>query len=334
MISVNTNLYAMQSQNYSRLNLLEFGKEVEQLSSGYKVNNAADDPSGLSMASGMKAQVRGISAALQNIQDDINLVHTADAALGTVQDAVLRMRDLCLRLANRATLNANPTPNGAAPPNYSDSRVIKDELSNLADSVRQLAIMIDYNGKGQAGQTDPNNPAGLLFGTFAPGLQTSQVGPNHGPEFNIGVVIPSVATLVAALNPVVNPLDPPPNADDQQWLDYATSILSSIDEQDAAVPQQNRFGLNSLSDARASLGVLENRFKSTMNDLQAEFVNVTQMNSRIMDSDFADEATQKAKSQIIMQSADAVATQATAEPRIISSLLGAIYTGMPKGPFS
>ena len=91
---VNTNISALTGLNSSRLNNLSLQKTLERLSSGLRINKAADDPSGLAISKGMTAQKHGLSAAIHNGQDGISLIQTMDGGLSQIHSLLFRMRDL------------------------------------------------------------------------------------------------------------------------------------------------------------------------------------------------------------------------------------------------
>ena len=101
---------------------------------------------------------------------------------------------------------------------------------------------------------------------------------------------------------------------------YAQYAYDKIEETDER--------LNLISDVRTGLGTLDNRLRQTINDLQAEYINISAARSQITDADLADEITEYTKNQIVMQSSQVVHSQTTATPRITLSLLGAIYDGL------
>lgn len=305
-----------------------FGRSVQRISTGLRINSGADDPAGLAMANSMTSQIRGIRASISNIQDIIHLLRTAESGIDVVTNSVIRMRDLSIRLANRATLSSNPSASGLLPALPSDSRTIATEIKTLKDSIKQLSEIVDFNGKG--GYNPVIDDFGLLYGTFAPGLQSGQVGPDNTADFRLDVVLPNLQNLVNGLATV--DAQPAPNANDATWLAYATGILDLIDEKSPGVP--NQYGLPSLAQARVDIGILERRLTSIVNDLQMQDINISAGRSRIMDADLAVEITDVTSNMIRQQTTRAVASQANAVPAITLQLLGSIYSGLQGGPFS
>ena len=176
MSVINTNVSGLIGLNNLRLTNLGLRTSLARLSSGLRINWAADDPSGLAIAKGMEAQIGGIRTAVQNGEDGINLIHTADGALEETQDILMRMRDLAVRAANQATLTTD------------DLDRLNDEFQTLVSEITRKSLAVTFNTKYLfSGGFDTN---------YA-GTQVLQIGPDNGTNFRISVQISRVdgATL-------------------------------------------------------------------------------------------------------------------------------------------
>lgn len=132
---INTNITSQIVHNISRINNNNLSTHFERLSSGLRINKGADNPSGLAISSGMKAQIRGINVALQNVQDGISVLQLQDGALAETHDMLLRMRDLTVRGANEATLTDE------------DRGRMQIELDQLALEITRKSVATTYNTK-------------------------------------------------------------------------------------------------------------------------------------------------------------------------------------------
>lgn len=146
---VNTNISTLTGLNASRLNGLDLRRSLERLSSGLRINKAADDPSGLAISKGMTAQERGILVAQHNGQDGINLIRTMDGALGQIQNMLNRMRDISVRASNEAPMTAD------------DRTRLNNEIGELKEEITRTAETTTYNTK----QVLVGNP-GAAAGTW------------------------------------------------------------------------------------------------------------------------------------------------------------------------
>ncbi|HOC91809.1 MAG TPA: flagellin, partial [bacterium] len=167
MTVVNTNISSLIGMNNLRLTNLGLQTSLARLSSGLRINWAADDPSGLAIAKGMEAQIGGIRTAVQNAEDGINLIRTADGSLAATHDILMRMRDLAVRASNEATLTS------------ADLQRLNDEFSSLADEINRKSEAVTFNTKA------------LFNGDFS-GL-VLQVGADNDANYRLSIVITALA---------------------------------------------------------------------------------------------------------------------------------------------
>jgi len=167
MTVVNTNISALIGLNNLRLTNLGLQTSLSRLSSGLRINYAADDPSGLAIAKGMQGQIGGMTTAVQNAQDGISLIHTADGALAETQDILLRMRDLAVRASNEATLTT------------ADRTRLDNEYASLRAEINRKSSAVTFNTKT------------LFNGSFS--TRSLQIGPDNGTNFKLTTYIKSMA---------------------------------------------------------------------------------------------------------------------------------------------
>ncbi len=175
MSVINTNIQSQVGINNLRVTNLGISTALERLSSGYRINKSADDPSGLAIATLQTAQIRGLRTAVQNAEDTINLIQTADGALKETDSILQRMRDLAVRAANQAVLTT------------ADQAKLNAEFQALMSELDRKASAVTFNTKK------------ILDGTTA--LKTgavAQIGPNNAAEYRLTITIPD--TQPAALS--------------------------------------------------------------------------------------------------------------------------------------
>ena len=175
MSVVNTNISGLIGLNNLRLTNLGLRTSLERLSSGLRINKGADDPSGLAIAKGMEAQIGGIRTAVQNGEDGINMIHTADGALAETQNILFRMRDLSVRAANEATLTT------------ADLTRLNSEFAELKEEIDRKSTAVTFNSKV------------LFSGGFMTG-KALQIGPDNGNNFRLTVQISTINTTALAIN--------------------------------------------------------------------------------------------------------------------------------------
>jgi flagellin len=132
-IRINTNIEALNAQRNLSATGLQFGKSVEKLSSGLRINRAADDAAGLAISEKLRSQVRGLNQAGRNAQDAISMVQTAEGALNEVHSMLQRIRELAVQYAN-GTVD-------------SDSQAsIQSEVDELQSAISDIAAQTKFNG--------------------------------------------------------------------------------------------------------------------------------------------------------------------------------------------
>ena len=132
---INTNVMALNAKNKLTVNQSKVESSIKKLSSGYRINSAADDAAGLAISEKMRAQIRGLSQAKDNAQDGISLLQTAEGALQQTTDILQRMRELVIKAQNTGVLTE------------SDRTSISSELSTLRDEIDRIATSTTFNGK-------------------------------------------------------------------------------------------------------------------------------------------------------------------------------------------
>ncbi len=247
-------------------------KSTEKLSSGYRVNRAADDAAGLAISEKMRAQVRGLNRASDNAQDGISLIQTAEGALDQKHAILQRARELVVQGGNSAVLESTAED---------DYQKIQDEINELKKEFERINSQTQFNKKQ------------LLNGTYT--SQWLQIGANDGE----GIKVTISQTAWAS----VSVLSGAAGADGSQ-----IAIVDSM--------------LQSVSTVRSKLGAIQNRLEYTVkvDDNTAE--NMSAAESRIRDTDMADEMTRFSKESILQQAATSMLAQANQANQGVLSLLG------------
>ncbi len=163
-LTLNTNIPAMNTRRNLLLQNKRVGKSMEKLSSGLRINRAADDAAGMTIAENLRAQVIGLSRAVANSQDAISLMQVAEGALGEQHNVLQRMRYLAVQSAN-GTLTSR------------DRKALQAEIFQLIDELDRIALTTTFNSinllNGNVGalvsSDDPNNVVGILVSNVGPG---------------------------------------------------------------------------------------------------------------------------------------------------------------------
>lgn len=250
-------------------------KSTEKLSSGYKINRAADDAAGLSISEKMRNQIRGLNKASDNAQDGISLVQTAEGALNEVHSMLQRMSELAVQASN-------------------GTNAVEDRTA-LDKEVQQLKTEIQ-----RVGTTTQFNKMDILTGDFSSKAEkTLQVGANKDQVITIAISA-LTSTVGSAL-------------DDQVKVDTVSDAQSSI-----TIIQNS---ITNLSALRSKLGALQNRLEHTVANLDNISENTQSAESRIRDTDMAEEMVQYSKNNILQQAGQSMLAQANQANQGVLSLL-------------
>jgi flagellin len=284
---LNTNLMSLNAQRNLDMSQNSLATSMQRLSSGLRINSAADDPAGLAIATRMNSQVQGMATAQQNANDAISLAQTADGALGSVSNLLQTMRQLAVQAANGTNTSA-------------DRLSLNQEFQQLAQQATVTLGGTQFNGvdifTSTASQTFQ---IGANFQTST--NQISVAGFNWAANSGLTTVLgTSVLTGTAAAAISITGTD-------------GSLAQTAIKDLDSAI--------NSINTQRGVYGAMENRFNEVIANLQTSSVNQSAAYSRIMDTDYAAETSNLSRSQILQQAGNAMVAQANQMPQQILSLL-------------
>jgi flagellin len=268
-LRINQNIAAQNSYRNLSVTDGQMAKSLEKLSSGFRINRAADDAAGLSISEGLRAQVGGLKVAVRNAQDGISVAQTAEGALNEVHSVLQRMRDLSVQAAN----------DGGSDPKAKEAA--QAEFAELSEALDQIGSDTAF------GKTK------LLDGSFT--AKDFQVGANTGETVTVTIAEVSAAELGI------------------DALDLTTGAAAAIDTIDAAI--------ETVSEQRSTLGASQNRFEHTINNLNVAVENLSASESRIRDTDMAQEMVSFTRSQILTQAGTSMLGQANQASQNVLSLL-------------
>ncbi len=362
------NIAAINSYRNLGVNQSGLNKNLEKLSSGYKINRAGDDAAGLAISESMRSQINGLNQAVNNANDAIGLIQAAEGALTEVHSMLQRMTTL-------ATQAANGTYNSVARGN------LQSEVDELLNEIDRIANYTDFNGIKPLADITKGNA----------GVMTSQIGPTSGEIIKVTGQPMTVFGIDAAIRGIkltagmkdtlkthldssdyftidaetgavrLKPFDTNMEAsaggvDGDTWAsgavkgtahanaaygDLATALaqhgvqsptgtytfllgmnvgLTTTNKANQAIDTINA-AINAVSSYRAKLGAAQNRLEHTINNLEVTSENITSAESRIRDTDMADEITAFTKNNILLQASQSMLAQSNSIPQSVLSLL-------------
>jgi len=282
---INTNLLSLDAQRNTAQTQNQLAMAMQRLSSGLRINSAADDAAGLAISQRMQAQVNGMNVAVRNSNDGISLAQTAEGALGQVGNSLQRMRELAVQAANATNTSA-------------DKDSLDQEFGQLADEIQRVLGGTTFNGKA-------------ILGADA-GDQTFQVGANTTTNDTISITTSNLTTdnTITAVAGTDNTGSGRAVIDHTASTSTIQNVINNIDT-----------ALNTVNSQRGTMGATQNRFNAVISNLQVSVENQSAAESRITDADFAAETANLSRAQILQQAGTAMIAQANQQPQQVLTLL-------------
>ena len=289
MSVVNTNVNASIAQAALTKNDRELSAAMQQLSTGKKINSAADNASGLAISARMTSQIRGLDQAVRNANDGVSMVQVAEGALEEIGSMLQRIRELAVQSGTGTTASADRTSLNT------EFQALVDEIDRIVDNTQWNGRNILNAAAGGAANAstvafqvgmDPTQTISLSFGNF---LQTGASG-----------TFKSLASATLTLSAATIALG----------ITNASKVMVVTD-----------LAIERVSAQRATFGAISNRLEHAIDNLTNVKTNTEASRSRILDTDYAASTSELARTQIIQQAATAMLAQANQLPQTVLALL-------------
>ena len=268
------NIAAINSYRNLSINQNALSKNLEKLSSGYKINRAGDDAAGLAISETMRSQINGLNQAVNNANDAVGLIQTAEGAMTETHSMLQRMKTLTTQAAN-GTYTKTARNN------------IKAEIDALNKEITRIATTTEFNGEKPLSPDKAGKALTFFIGASADKTNAMTVGQQ--------IMTAKALTIEGIV------------------VDNTTNAFKAMKSVDAAIEK--------VSSYRATLGAAQNRLEHTVNNLKVTSENITSAESRIRDTDMADEITAYTKNNILLQAAQSMLSQSNAMPQGVLSML-------------
>lgn len=364
---VRTNINALNANRNLGKNNKTNAKSLEKLASGYRINRAGDDASGLAISEKMKAQIKALGTASDNCEDGISLVQTAEGYMTEVHDMLNRMVELAEKSANginedsgKTGASAYGTSSDGSLKAGTDRAALQAEMDQLCAEIDRIALTANFNGnKLFNGNLDASSGASIAkedgkgfedTGKKNGQALSLQIGEtsNRGDKLTVSIKRMTTDNLFKALNTQVSYMAADGSTELKATLTVAngttgantinvgatgvtTGVASSwskgvtINISDQAIASKSaeliRDAIDEVSLQRAQLGATQNRLDYTINNLDTAKENMENANSRIRDTDMAEEMMKYTQSNVLTQAAQAMLAQANTQPQNVLQLL-------------
>lgn len=278
---INFNQAAVFSSRMEGINTNNVLKTSKELSSGMKINSAADDASGLSISEKMRSQIRGLNQASRNVMNGVSMLQTAEGYMQSTTDILQRIRELAVQSANGI---------------YSDEdrAMLQTEVDQLVSEVDRISQTAEFNGMT------------LLSGRFAEDGIKLQVGANADQNFIVKLGNMS-ATALGLKGAGQDGTEQSISLSDPESANMA---LATVDE-----------ALKTVNKNRADIGASMNRMEMAQKGINIASENIAASESRIRDADMAKTITEHVKNQILQQSSVSLLSQANTNSQNVLALL-------------
>jgi flagellin len=288
---INHNISSINSNRVLKFNNINVSKDMEKLSSGIKINRAADDASGLAVSEKMRSQIRGLVQAEKNAENGISFIQTAEGYLQETQDVLQRIRELAVQASNGIYT-------------AEDRLYIQVEVSQLVDEIDRIASHAQFNGMN------------MLTGRFANiehgGVPTASMWLHVGANMDQREQV-FIGTMTSQGLGLKEPTGLPHAADVTFTLSTPDGANMSIGLMDLALKNVNK--------QRADLGAYQNRLEHATKGLLIGAENLQAAESIIRDTDMAAQMVDFTKNNILVQSGTAMLAQANAKAQSVLQLL-------------
>lgn len=301
-IIVNTNMTALKTQKNLTNATNSLNSALERMSTGYKVNRAADDAAGLYVATGLNTQIRGSQVAKNNIATGNNVLQTLEGDLDVILDNLNRIRDLATQAANSI---------------YDESamKAMQDEVTARLDEIDRISKASNFNGLTLLDGNSKLTAEGLRL----------QVGANAEAASNSITIDKAMFNKIDSTTLGTNGDDP--TADPGTTAITDASLRDNVEAAFAFASAAARYitvvdnAIDTISTNKATIGAVMNRLESAETSIVTTIENNTAAKSTIMDADIAEESANYTKAQILQQTSSALLIQANALPQIAIQLV-------------
>jgi len=281
-LSILTNTSAMQTQISLNNSSMAVSTAMQRLSSGLRINSAADDAAGYAIAQGLTSQVNGLQQASQNVSDATSMVQTADSALNNVQSMLQRVSELAVQYQNGDLSSTDKTD-------------IQDEVNQLTQEIDRQKGSVQFNG------------INLLDGSAGSGgAVTFQVGPASNDTLTV-----SFQNIESSSNLGITGFT---------WTN-ATGGGTVFDLSQSGAVSNITAAINNISSLAATLGAVQNRLQYTATAISTTQENMSSSLSSIQDVNMASEMTTLTQQQVLQQAGTAMLAQANSQPQLVLKLI-------------
>ena len=284
---ISHNITALNTYRQYNTNTVSTNKSMEKLSSGSRINRAADDAAGLSISEKMRSQIRGLTQGTRNAQDGVSFIQTAEGALSEVSDMLTRMKELAVQVQNGTYSEEDQTNIGS-------------EMKALGTAISDIYVNTKFNGTTVFGT---QTASGGALSAATGGSGTTAASFVYGENGDQTVTVTQATTV------------------DLHTLTTATANATTGTLAKAVTTKMVEDAISEVDTTRAGYGALQNQLEHAANNMATTKENLQAAESRVRDVDMADEMMNYTKNNILLQASQAMLAQANSQPQGVLQLL-------------
>lgn len=327
---INNNMMSLNTSRNLNASYGNLSNSIQRLSTGLRINSAADDAAGLAIREGMRADIAALRQGIRNAQDGISLIQTAEGALSVIDEKLIRMKELAEQAATGTYTNEQRL-------------IIHSEFSAMAAEIDRIASATDFNGvkllngnvsvAGTSGQWSSNKTWSSTEGTWtnSSGWKEATGAVEDGNikggikiHFGTGNKRAEDYYFIRIADARTESLFRDAGATASHGSNGRAEINIAVSTQDAAQKALEKLNTAIIrkENIRASLGSIQNRLENTITNLAIQAENLQASESRISDVDIANEMTEYTRNMVLTQAAVSMLAQANSLPQLALRLLG------------
>ncbi|SMF69936.1 flagellin [Pseudobacteriovorax antillogorgiicola] len=303
-VRIKTNVESLIAQNKLSENRRDLNSSLEKLASGQRINKSADDAAGLAVSERIRARIASLDVAKRNANDGVSYIQVAEGSLNEITNILVRMRELGSQAASDTLGNR-------------ERQFLDREFQQLTQEVARISASTEFNGR-KVLDAEGNSEAMRIFvgasNRASVDGSSSDIDPDEDPDV-ITINLEELETLNDSLIEVTDGgLAIVPDDEDGGAADLGPDGTSALFETlDTA--------LNDVASYRATLGSVQSRLNSAIQNIEVSTENLSAANSRIRDVDFAAETAKFTQSKILTAAGASVLAHANAQPELVLQML-------------
>ena len=304
-LRVRTNINSLRAQRSVNRTTHKLGKFSEKMASGYRINRSADDAAGLAISETFRGDIRSQAQARRNASDAVSMIQTAEGGLEEMQSAMIRLRELAIQSASDTIGNA-------------ERGYLNKEFYALKDEIDRIAVATEFNGtRLLTGQKELSEELSVDHMPSPLEVQVDKDYFTDADSSEMSNPINIIRLDFGKLNATIEGEGSLELGRSTQNDGVQVSLKNEAQQAIAKVDS----AMNRVSDFRADLGALQNRFESTIRNLSTSHSNKSAANSRIKDADYAHITAEYTLGTILQQSGISVLAQANSAPEVALQLI-------------